>query len=174
MEKGRRDPTIWQFWSIVQCLGSKSYHCHSLLVPVLYFNIRTMLGLLEFAHLTYSKEDLVNFLIQHNVLTCTVTCNRCGNNVDIDKNTLTYRCRKRYTMKNAHKKRISKQCDFYKSAKTGTWLDKSHLDVSTVCKIVACFLMLRHPRHNDTHDETGAASATIINWFSFCQEVTIS
>ena len=76
-------------------------------------------------------------------------------------------------IKNVHKKRVSKQCDFYKSAKEGTWFDKSNLDVGTVCKIVACFLMLRHPRQDDTQEETGAARATIVNWFNFCREVII-
>jgi len=43
-----------------------------------------MLGLLEFTHL-YSKERLVDFLIQRDVLACTITCSKCNNN---DKETL--------------------------------------------------------------------------------------
>ena len=132
-----------------------------------------MVGLLEFAHLTYSKEKLVYFLIEHRVLASSITCRQCGNNLSIDKETLSYKCRKRYTIKNVHKKRVSKQCDFIKSAKEGTWFGQSNLDVGTVCKIVACFLMLRHPRQDDTQEETGAARATIVDWFNFCREVII-
>jgi len=72
-------------------------------------------------------------------------------------------------IKNAHKKRVSMRCDFKKSAKVGTWFHKSHLDIATICKIVACFLMMRDPRH-DTLDETGVASATIVDWFNFFAE----
>nr|XP_012229903.1 PREDICTED: uncharacterized protein LOC105676515 isoform X1 [Linepithema humile] len=132
-----------------------------------------MFGLLEFAHLTYSKEKLVDFLIQHGVLASTITCSKCGNILDIDKKTLSYRCKKRYYIKNEHKKRVSKQCDFFKSAKKDTWFDKSNLDVGTVCKIVACFLMLRYPRQDDTQDETGVTPKTIVDWFGFCREVCV-
>ncbi|XP_071576627.1 uncharacterized protein [Temnothorax nylanderi] len=132
-----------------------------------------MLGLLEFARLTYNKIELIDFLIQHGVLANTIKCSQCGDNINIDKDTLTYRCRRRYYIKNIHKKRVCKQCDFYKSAKTGTWFHKSHLDIATICKIVACFLMLRHPRHDITMAETGVASATITDWFNFCREVCV-
>ncbi|XP_067213901.1 uncharacterized protein [Linepithema humile] len=133
-----------------------------------------MLSLLEFAHLTYSKERLVDFLIQHGILACTITCSKCGNNVNIDKETLSYRCRKQYFVKNVHKKRVREQCQFYKSAKCGTWFDKTNLDVGIVCKIVACFLMLQYPRQDDTQDETGVSSPnTIVDWFSFCREVCV-
>ncbi|KYN12719.1 hypothetical protein ALC57_15110 [Trachymyrmex cornetzi] len=91
----------------------------------------------------------------------------------MDKETLMYRCRKRYYVTNVHKKRVSKQCRF-KSTKTGTWVDKSHLDVATICKIIACFLMLRHPRQDDTQVETGVSSPnTIVDWFNFCREVCV-
>ena len=129
--------------------------------------------LFEFVRLIHSKEKLVDFLIEHGVLANTITCSKCGNNIDIDKETLWYRCRKRYFVKNIHKKRVSTQCDFKKSVKEGTWFAKSNLDVGTICEIVACFLMLRYPRQDDTQDETGASSTTIVDWFNFCREVII-
>lgn len=85
---------------------------------------RTMLSFIEFGHLTYSQEKLVDFLIQHGVLACTIKCSKCGNDINIDKETLKFRCRKLYYVKNIHKKRVSKQCDFIKSAKAGTWFVK--------------------------------------------------
>ena len=69
-----------------------------------------MIGLLEFAHIIHSKEKLVDFLIEHRVLASTITCTQCGNNLSIDKETLSYRCNKRYMIKNVHKKRVFKQC----------------------------------------------------------------
>lgn len=132
-----------------------------------------MLSLLEFGYLTYSQEKLIDFLIQHGVLTLTIKCSQCDNNININKETLMYRCVHRYFVKDAHKKRVCRQCTFAKSAKVGTWFEKSHLDVATICKIVACFLMFRHPRQDDTMDETGVASATIVDWFNFCREVII-
>jgi len=40
-----------------------------------------MLELLEFGHLTYSHEKLVDFLIQHGVLESTIKCSECGNDI---------------------------------------------------------------------------------------------
>ncbi|XP_011867709.1 PREDICTED: uncharacterized protein LOC105561931 [Vollenhovia emeryi] len=76
-------------------------------------------------------------------------------------------------IKNVHKRRVSKRCNFYRTARVGTWFHQSNLDIATICKIVACFLMFRHPRQDDTVDETGVASPTIIDWFSFCREVCV-
>jgi len=49
-----------------------------------------MLGLLEFGHLTYEREKLINFLIKHKVLNDTIKCDKCGNDVNINKETLIY------------------------------------------------------------------------------------
>ncbi|XP_024882507.1 uncharacterized protein LOC112461483 [Temnothorax curvispinosus] len=135
-----------------------------------------MLSLIEFGHLTYCQDKLIEFLIEHGVLMSTIKCNECNRDINIDKETLMYRCRRRYYVKNQHKKRVSKQCNFKKSAKAGTWFEwfgKNHLDVATICKIVACFLMLNYPRQDDTQDETGVSSATIVDWFNFCREVCV-
>ena len=79
-----------------------------------------------FGHLTECKDKLIDFLIQHSVLANTIRCSKCGNDVNINKETIMYRCRKRYTVKNEHKKRISKQCTYEKNAKAGTWFGGTH------------------------------------------------
>ncbi|KYM95849.1 hypothetical protein ALC62_13500 [Cyphomyrmex costatus] len=133
-----------------------------------------MLGLLEFGHLSYDNEKLINFLIEHGVLTNIIKCSNCGNDVNICKETLTYKCNKRYVLKNVYKKKISKCCNFLRSARTGTWFHNSNLDVGTICRLVACFLMLQHPRQDRTQVETGIASpTTIVDWFNFCREVCV-
>ena len=47
-----------------------------------------MLSLIEFAHLTYNKEKLIDFLIEYGVLTPTIKWNIYGNDINIDKKTL--------------------------------------------------------------------------------------
>ncbi|XP_071578824.1 uncharacterized protein [Temnothorax nylanderi] len=69
------------------------------------------------------------------------------------------------------KKRVSKQCDYKKSAKVGTWFENSNLELATICKIIASFLMLRPPRQEDLEEELGISSSTVVDWFSFCREV---
>jgi len=66
---------------------------------------RAMLSFIEFTHLTYCKEGLIYFLMQHGVLASTIKCHKCNNDVYIDKETLLYRCRRWYLIKNVHNKR---------------------------------------------------------------------
>ncbi|KYN29330.1 hypothetical protein ALC57_01231 [Trachymyrmex cornetzi] len=133
-----------------------------------------MLGLLEFGHLTFDREKLIDFLIQHGVLVAKIKCSECGDDIYTNKETLMYRCRKRYYVKNKHNKQITKRCEFFKSGRTNTWFRKSHLDVGAICRIVACFLMLQHLRQDRTKIEAGiASSATIVDWFNFYREVCV-
>ncbi|KYN00044.1 hypothetical protein ALC62_02638 [Cyphomyrmex costatus] len=127
--------------------------------------------LFDFIQLVAKKIDLVNFLILRGVLPETINCEKCGNELYIDKETLLFRCRKRYFSSNAKKKRIRKQCDFHKSCKVGSWFSNSNLEIDKICKIVACFLMLRPPRQEFLEEELGVSSHTVVDWFSFCREV---
>ena len=49
-----------------------------------------MLSLIEFGHLTYCQDKLIEFLIQHGVLTSTIKCSECGSDIDIDYNGLSF------------------------------------------------------------------------------------
>jgi len=96
----------------------------------------SMLSLIDFSYIIRCREELVDFLIKHGVLISTITCDKCGNVLNINKETLVFHCNRRYTMKNTYKKRVSMKCNFTKSAKIGTWFHKSHLDIATICRIV--------------------------------------
>lgn len=127
--------------------------------------------LFDFIQLMAKKSDLVDFLIRHGVLPSVINCEKCGNELHIDKETLLFRCRKRYFSLDAKKKRINKQCDYNKSSKVESWFGNSSLEIDKICKIVACFLMLRPPRQEFLQEELGVSSHTIVDWFSFCREV---
>jgi len=52
--------------------------------------------LFEFIQLMAKEEQLVDFLIQHGVLPSVINCEKCNNEINIDKKTLLFRCRKRF------------------------------------------------------------------------------
>jgi len=79
-----------------------------------------MLELMNFTILISRKEELIDFLIEHGVLASTITCSKCGNNINIDKETLFFRCQRRQMIKNQHKKRVSVKCNYKRSARTGS------------------------------------------------------
>ncbi|XP_011701566.1 PREDICTED: uncharacterized protein LOC105458165 [Wasmannia auropunctata] len=130
------------------------------------------LGLFEFASLVHDREKLVDFLIQHGVLSSAIKCHRCGNDVEINKETLSYKCGKRYLANDARKKRVSRQCSL-KQTGTASWFRNSHLDMGTICRIIACFLMFPHPRQDNALDETGVSLPSLVHWFNFCREVCV-
>ncbi|KYN02027.1 hypothetical protein ALC62_07140, partial [Cyphomyrmex costatus] len=117
---------------------------------------------------------LIEFLIKHKLLAKTIKCKKCGNDINLNTETLMFKCRRRYYIKNDHKKRIVVRCNIDVIAKIGTWFCNSNLDVGTICRLVACFLMLQHPRQDRKQIETGIASpTTIVDWFNFCREVCV-
>lgn len=124
----------------------------------------------DFIQLMANTEDLIDFLIQHGVLPSKINCGNCGVKLSIDKRTLLFRCQ-RYLPTPSKKKRVSRKCNFKKSAKVGTWFQNSNLKLATICKIIASFLMLRPPRQEDLEEELGVSSTTVVDWFSFCREV---
>jgi len=76
-----------------------------------------MLGLIDFFYIIRCKEELVDFLIKHGILISTITFDKCGNDLNIIKETLVFHCNRRYTIKNAHKKHVSMKCDSKKVLK---------------------------------------------------------
>jgi len=124
----------------------------------------------EFIQLMADRDKLLDFLFEHGVLPTKINCGNCGVELNIDKKSLSFRCNKRYsTATSSKKKRVSKQCNFTKSAKVDTWF--GNLELGTICKIIASFLMLRPPRQEDLEEELGVSSSTVVDWFSFCREV---
>jgi len=117
--------------------------------------------LFEFIQLMAKEEQLVDFLIQHGVVPSIINCDKCNNEINIHKETLLFRYRKGFLTIE-----VSKQCD-HKSTKIGTWFGHSNLNIVTICKIVACFLMyvfnLRPPRQEDLEEELGISSATVVD-----------
>jgi len=88
----------------------------------IYFNARTNICLFNkffflllcyectYIHIIRCREELVDFLIKHGVLTFTITCDKCGNDININKKTLVFHCNRRYAMKNVYKKRVFMLC----------------------------------------------------------------
>ncbi|EZA50804.1 hypothetical protein X777_11059 [Ooceraea biroi] len=100
----------------------------------------------DFLAVTHNKENLINFLIEHHLINKEIQCPKCNSNLEINTSNLTFRCYKVYYEQNNHKKRVKKQCSFQTSAKCATWFSKSKLDLETVCRLTAYFIMLLHKR----------------------------
>lgn len=125
----------------------------------------------EFLTLIPKRECLVDFLIQFKVLNNNLKCKICDNDINLNKNTLEFRCTKSRYIINSHKKRQKVACGFRESARKNTWFDKSKLSVEDICRFVAYFIMLRPPRQDFLKYELDMSDHTIVDWQSFCREV---
>ena len=127
----------------------------------------------EFLAITHNRDKLVDFLIANNLIHTEIRCPKCNNKLIIDRSNLSFRCRKAFYEKNKHKKYVKKQCLFRTSAKVDTWFHKSKLTVETICRMTAYFIMIRSPRHNFLYTELEISEHSVVDWTSFCREVSI-
>jgi len=65
----------------------------SIIYIIVYMQYIMPMTLFQFAYLTRCKEKLIDFLIQNVVLTNTIKCGKCNNDININKETLIYRYR---------------------------------------------------------------------------------
>ena len=122
----------------------------------------------EFLAVTHDKERLLNYLIDHNLLISEIECPWCNNILNINRNSLLFRCYRTSYEKNKHKKRVKKICNFQTSAKVNTWFSQSNLSLETICRLTAYFIMLRSPRHKFLCTELQLSEHSIVDWISFC------
>ena len=115
------------------------------------------------------REKLIDFLDRHNLLRKHVKCDACGEVVQVNKDTLLYRCNRRHTKRIGHKRK-EVRCTFNKGARVGTWFGGSVLSLEQILEITYIWAT-RNPLIKDIVHETGVSKATIIDWLSFCREV---
>lgn len=127
----------------------------------------------EFLAVTHNREQLINYLIEHNLINSAIQCPKCNNDLKINRSNLLFRCHKVFHEKNKHKKYVKKQCGFKASAKINTWFSKSNLNLETICRMTAYFIMLRPPRQQFLCTELQVSQHSVVDWLSFCREVSI-
>lgn len=135
--------------------------------------LQVKMQLHEFLAITHDREKLINYLIQNNLISGEICCPKCNDKLKINRNNLSFRCRKVFCEKNMHKKYVKKQCDFKASAKFDTWFSKSKLSLETICRMTAYFIMLRPPRQEFLCTELKISNHSVVDWVSFCREVNI-
>lgn len=127
--------------------------------------------LFEFLSMCEHPHELIAFLQQCGVINTEMRCPRCSNNLALNISTLMFRCRKKRRIQHGHKKQKTIQCNFKQSVKCNTWLSNANLDLITVARFVAYFLMIRPPRYTFYEQELELPHNTIADWLSFCREV---
>ena len=115
---------------------------------IVNISLQVKMQLHEFLAITHDIEKLIDFLIENNLINNEIYCQKCNNKLQINKSNLLFRCRNVFYEKNVHKKYVKIQCDFKVTAKLDTWFSKSKLNLETICRLTAYFIMLRPPRQD--------------------------
>ncbi|KYN01319.1 hypothetical protein ALC62_07938 [Cyphomyrmex costatus] len=127
----------------------------------------------KYIHLTYSKENLIDFLIEHGLLAATSNCDNCKEIIDLNEETLSFTCKRKHVIQKEHKKSIQAICNFKKSATEGTWFDKIDTDLEIICRLTAYFVMVPRTRLKFLRYETGLAIPVLNEGIKSCREVCV-
>ncbi|XP_011343833.2 uncharacterized protein LOC105283073 [Ooceraea biroi] len=127
----------------------------------------------EFLNLTYSYDNLIQYLSDKQVIRSSVQCPKCGNIITYSKtdNSYTMHCT------NAHYKTVPKRkkrriiCNFKISIFNNTWFSNTHLDIVKVSRFIAYFLTIQPPRHSFLCNELELPEHTVVDWTNFCREL---
>ncbi|XP_076180851.1 uncharacterized protein LOC143153468 [Ptiloglossa arizonensis] len=127
----------------------------------------------DFLTLCNNYDDLVQFLIDEKVIHSTMKCMKCESEMTFHRKELMFRCRRVFYVQKPNKKKLRKQCDVKIRAFHNTWFEHAHLPIQTICRFIACHIMLMPPRQEFTMKELGISSSTAVHWASFCRELCV-
>jgi len=129
--------------------------------------------ILDFCFLARNVDEVLQFLIVHHVLVENWWCATCGQLCRRDLSKFTFRCDRVHVRYDNRRRRRSWCCRYYRSMFTGTWFERSHLSISTICQLNCLWLNVRYPRQSHICSEICVSVHTVIDWSSFCREVCI-
>ena len=112
---------------------------------------------------------LLSDVLMHGLITKTDEYLTCHKRVNLNVNNFMFTCDKFYK-----KGKKVKKCKFRKSAKKGTWFERSKLNFEDIIYMTILWLKLSHPRQHFIKNEVRCSSSTFVDWASFCREICIN
>ncbi|KAG8324814.1 hypothetical protein J6590_082925 [Homalodisca vitripennis] len=92
----------------------------------------------------------------------------CGNSVNLTDD-LKFRCGKIVALQ----KKARKKCGWRVSAKVGTFLERSKVNINTLWRFIVTYLFTSPPRHSFVKTHLHLTDPTIVDYYSFIREVYI-
>ncbi|KYN17333.1 hypothetical protein ALC57_10381 [Trachymyrmex cornetzi] len=119
----------------------------------------------EFIHITYNFDYLWNFLCNKEVRK-EILCPRCKNVLTLTnaRENHIFHCTKHYYKVTRTRKRRKVTCNFKISAFHGTWFEQARLELPTICRFIAYFLMMQPPRHTFLMEDLQLENHTVVDW----------
>lgn len=121
----------------------------------------------SFMQLLADENKVVQFLVNHGVLSCHILCPNCSNRISVSWAKYMFRCQKSVRCS----KRKSTKCATKLSAFRGTFFERSQLSLTEICILVNIFLSDNRAKISYAVSELQCSQTTVVDWFSFCREV---
>ena len=126
-----------------------------------------------------TRDDIQQFLIDHNILPYIMFCPECQQECYFDQTNRVFYCVKTRMEQNGHKVKKKKSCSFLQSHHTGTWCENSKLSYQQITKIMLFFFFFFCTMSRGFHiqqfviDKIGILIHTTVDWQSFCCQLCL-
>lgn len=130
-----------------------------------------LLPLVDLAAILVDAEKLWEFLANHGLVLSALKCPTCDSDLQVNSS-FRFRCSRR-TQRRTTKKIVKRRCSTNVSARKDTFLANSVLEPKTIIHIVYWFCLGRLT-YKDVAAQVHVAHQTIVDWYSFCREVTVN
>lgn len=118
-----------------------------------------------------NSENLFNYLYKHKVLCETKNCPKCNKSMRYDSKLCQFRCSKG-VKESRNKQRIQYyRCRVRISQFTGTFFEKHRISIIKICKFVAYWALMPHPRTQILEHELEMSTATVVDWSNYLREM---
>lgn len=110
--------------------------------------------------------NTLTFLQTHNVIPTVLNCTSCLKPASLNPSKTLWRCQKVH-VHNGEKRR----CVFKQSITTNTWMANSNLCITTICKIVALYLLIPPPHQTFMQNELHLQPHTVVKWVTHIRKL---
>ena len=117
-----------------------------------------------------TESEIIDFLISHEVIKGSINCPSCGSLLALNRQTLSFRC---HNLREVVAKKKKRRCNIRRSAREGSFLEKTHHPLTTYFYLVCHILHTSPPRQQLLMWNYRVSDHFVVDWYSFCREVFI-
>lgn len=122
-------------------------------------------SLLFFEACVLKDFEIETFLIEHKIINSETECRKCKHIVKLKS--WVFHCLNRVSFRKQKKTR----CDWKVSARTGSLIEKSKLNIIIIWRLILTFLLLNPPRQKFLNIHLGLSAGTIVRWYLFIRKI---
>lgn len=113
-------------------------------------------------------ESALLFFQSHKVFPSQVFCHTCHQLTKFNPKILHWKCQRTRIVEG-----IQQRYNFTRTLKSNTWLEGTHLDITTLGKFITYYLLLPPPHHDLIKSELQLSDNTVVKWSRLIRELEL-